>query len=112
MKHFFERSELQKLNVPDERFDVRFIGTDNMTVAFNELKAGAEVPAHQHVHETIDYVQEGILQLTIGNETVEMQAGTVARVPSNVWHSAKAISDCKVINFFYPRREDFEAEIA
>jgi quercetin dioxygenase-like cupin family protein len=93
--------------VPNDLFDVRFIHTDNITVAFNELKAGAEVPAHQHMHETIDYVQEGTLHMTISNETVQMNTGSVARVPSNIWHSAKAVSDCKVINFFYPVRQDF-----
>ena len=107
MKHFFEFSELPKLSVPNDMFEVRFIHADNITVAFNELKAGAEVPAHRHIHETIDYVQEGTLQVTIGDETVQLPAGSVARVPSNIWHSAKAISDCRVINFFYPMREDF-----
>lgn len=109
MKHFFQLSELSKLPVSDNRFDVRFIHTDNITVAFNEMKAGAEVPAHTHVHETIDYIQEGALQMTIGEETFEMHAGAVARVPSNIPHSAKAVTDCKVINFFYPAREDFSA---
>jgi quercetin dioxygenase-like cupin family protein len=109
MKHFFEFSELPKLQVPDDRFDVRFVHTDNITVAFNQLKAGAEVPAHTHIHETIDYIQEGTLEMKIGDETVEMNAGAVARVPSNVLHSAKAVTDCRVINFFYPMREDFAA---
>jgi quercetin dioxygenase-like cupin family protein len=110
MKVFFQLSELSKLVVPDKRFDVRFIHTDNITVAFNELKAGAEVPVHTHMHETIDYIQEGKLQITIGDEMVEMAAGAVARVPSNIPHSAKAVTDCKVINIFYPAREDFKAE--
>jgi quercetin dioxygenase-like cupin family protein len=109
MKHFFQQSELSKLAVADNRFDVRFIHANNITVAFNELKAGAEVPVHTHLHETIDYIQEGTLEMTIGKETVEMRAGTVARVPSNIPHSAKAVTDCKVINFFYPAREDFSA---
>jgi quercetin dioxygenase-like cupin family protein len=108
MKHFFQRSQLPALAVPDDRYDVRFIHTDNITVAFNELKTGAVVPLHTHLHETIDYVQEGTLQMTIGEETMEMSAGAVARVPSNVPHSAMAITNCKVINVFYPLREDFE----
>jgi len=110
MKYFFEFSELPKLQVQDDRFDVRFVHTDNITVAFNQLKAGAEVPAHTHIHETIDYIQEGTIEMKIGNETVIINAGAVARVPSNVPHSAKAVTDCKVINFFYPMREDFAVE--
>ncbi len=109
MKHFFEFSELTKLEVSDDRFDVRFVHTDNITIAFNELKAGAEVPAHTHIHETIDYIQEGTLEMKIGNEIVAMNAGAVARVPSNVLHSARAVTDCKVINVFYPMREDFDS---
>lgn len=107
MKHFFQLSELPKLDVPNNLFNVRFIHADNITVAFNELKAGAEVPVHTHVHETIDYIQEGTIQMTIGNETIEMRAGSVARVPSNMPHSAIAVTDCKVINIFYPARRDF-----
>lgn len=112
IKNVFHRSGLPKLDVASPLFDVRFIHADNITVAFNELKAGAEVPLHHHVHETIDYVQEGTLQMTIGDETVEMNAGSVARVASNVPHSAVALSDCTVINVFYPVREDFRAEEA
>jgi quercetin dioxygenase-like cupin family protein len=107
MKQVFAYEELTRLQVSDDRFEVRFLHADNITVAFNEMKAGAEVPAHSHVHETIDYIQEGVLEITIAGETVEMKAGSVTRVPSNVLHRAKALTDCKVINFFYPVRADF-----
>jgi quercetin dioxygenase-like cupin family protein len=110
MKHFFKLSELPKLAVSSDLFDVRFIHTDNITVAFNELKAGAEVPVHHHTHETIDYLQEGELEMIIGNDAVQMHTGTVALILTNIPHSAKAITDCRVINFFYPAREDFKAE--
>ncbi len=108
-QHFFYFTQLPSLPVPSDLFDVRFISTANITVAFNTLRAGAEVPAHEHVHETIDYIQEGELEMSIGNETIRMFAGMVARVPSNIVHSARAIIHCKVINIFYPVREDFKA---
>lgn len=108
-QHFFYHTQLPKLAVPNDLFDVRFISTANITVAFNELKAGAEVPVHEHVHETIDCIQEGELEMNIGNETVRMFAGMVALVPSHVLHSARAITNCKVINIFYPVREDFKS---
>ena len=108
-QHFFYYTQLSKLPVPGDLFDVRFISTENITVAFNTLKAGAEVPVHEHIHETIDYVLEGELEMSIGNETIRMYAGMVARVPSHIVHSARAITNCKVINIFYPVREDFKA---
>lgn len=107
-QHFFEYNTLPVLPVQNDLFDVRFVSTNNITVAFNILKKGAAVPLHEHIHETIDYIQEGELEMTIAGETVLMQAGMVARVPGNVPHSARAISDCRVINIFYPVREDFE----
>jgi quercetin dioxygenase-like cupin family protein len=108
-QHFFEQSALPALPVPNDMFDVRFISTENITVAFNILKAGAEVPLHEHLHETIDHIQEGVLEMRVGNETVFLKAGMVAKVPSHVPHSARAITDCRVINIFYPVREDFKA---
>ena len=108
-QRFFYYTQLPSLPVPNNLFDVRFISTANITVAFNTLKAGAEVPEHEHVHETIDYIQEGELEMSIGNETIRMFAGMVARVPSNSAHSARAITNFKVVNIFYPAREDFKA---
>jgi quercetin dioxygenase-like cupin family protein len=107
MKKIFSLAELPALAVPDDHFDVRFIHTENITVAFNRLKAGAEVPLHEHLHETIDFVQEGELLLQIGQEQHMLKAGTVAAIPSNVPHAAKALTDCSVINIFYPARTDF-----
>jgi quercetin dioxygenase-like cupin family protein len=110
-QRFFYYTQLPSLAVPNDLFDVRFISTNNITVAFNTLKAGAEVPVHEHIHETIDYIQEGELEMTIGDETIRMFAGMVARVPSSIPHSARAITHCKVINIFYPVREDFIASL-
>lgn len=107
-EHFFDLSSLPQLKVPDDKFDVRYIHTDNISVAFNTLLKGAEVPEHEHLHETVDYVQEGVLEMTVAGITVLMEAGMVARVPSHVPHSARAITACKVINVFYPVREDFK----
>ncbi len=106
-QHFFDYDKLPVLPVQNDLFNVRFISTDNITVAFNILKKGATVPLHEHLHETIDYIQEGELEMTIDGHTVLMQAGMVARVPAHVPHSAYAASDCRVINIFYPVREDF-----
>lgn len=104
----FNVADLPKLGVPDDRFDVRFIHSENMTVAFNVLKKGAIVPDHTHLHETIDFVMEGSLDMKINGQTTRMEAGTVARVPSNILHGAYAVTDCKVINIFYPARDDFK----
>jgi quercetin dioxygenase-like cupin family protein len=52
-------------------------------------------------------VISGKLQLTIGDETKVLEPGMAAVIPSNVPHTAKGITDCNVIDVFYPIREDY-----
>jgi quercetin dioxygenase-like cupin family protein len=108
-KLLFNISELPQLPAPNELFDARFIHTENMTVCFNELKAGALIPMHEHLEETIDYVQCGELKMQVAGETFIMKAGTVTKIASFVPHAAQALTDCTVINVFYPARKDFKA---
>ena len=110
MQTVFSITGLPQLDVPDERFKVHFIHAGNITVAFNELKEGAIVPLHSHEHETIDIVLEGELAMTIDAETVIMEGGEVCKISPNRLHGAMALTDCKVINIFYPRRDDFQAK--
>jgi quercetin dioxygenase-like cupin family protein len=103
---FIKISDIQpKEIVPG--FSARFIHSANMTVAYWDMTAGASIPFHQHVHEMIVNVIEGRLQLTIGNDTKVLSAGMAAVIPSNVPHTAKALTECKVIDVFYPVREDY-----
>jgi quercetin dioxygenase-like cupin family protein len=90
-------------------FHGRFIRSANMTVAYWDIKAGSSIPVHQHVHEMVVNVLEGQLQLTIDKETKVLEAGMAAVIPSNVPHTASGITDCKVIDVFYPVREDYNS---
>lgn len=40
-----------------------------------------------------------------------MRAGEVLIVPPDVKHKGKAITDCYVIDVFYPIREDYQVEL-
>lgn len=88
-------------------FNGRFIHSANTTVAYWDMKEGASIPIHQHVHEMIVNVIEGRLQLTIGNDTKVLEAGMAGIIPTNVPHTAKALTPCKVIDVFFPVREDY-----
>ena len=88
-------------------FNGRFIHSANMTVAYWDMKAGASIPVHQHVHEMIVNVLEGRLQLTIGTDTKVLETGMAAVIPSNVPHTATAITACRAIDVFYPVRTDY-----
>ena len=81
-------------------------GTE-MTLGYVDIVAGSKLPEHNHVHEQITYIIEGRLDMIIGGEAVSLTGGMYYVIPSNVLHSAVAITDCKVIDVFHPVREDY-----
>jgi quercetin dioxygenase-like cupin family protein len=89
-------------------FNGRFIHGDGISVAYWDIKAGHSIPVHHHVHEMIVNVIRGKLELTIGDETKVLEAGMAGIIPSNVPHTAKAVTDCFVIDVFHPVREDYK----
>lgn len=89
-------------------FFARFVHTENITIAFWEGKAGYSFPEHSHPHEQIATLQEGKFQLTINGETKLLKPGTVAFIPSHAKHSGIALTDCKMMDVFYPVREDYK----
>ena len=93
-------------------FEAKFIHSDNMTVTFVEIKAGAELPEHSHPHEQITFVREGTLQIIMDNKEYLMDKGELLVIPSNVSHKGLAISDCKVLDVFNPVREDFKQQFS
>ena len=88
-------------------FFVRFVHSDNMTFAHWSIKQDAVLPEHRHEHEQVVNVIEGEFELTIENDTRRLRNGEVGIIPSNAVHSGRAITDCKVIDVFYPIREDY-----
>ena len=71
------------------------------------IEHGTILPKHSHVHEQWCHVLEGDLEFDINGEKQLLTAGMAAFIPSWAPHSAKALSECKVIDCFTPVREDF-----
>jgi quercetin dioxygenase-like cupin family protein len=86
----------------------KIIHTDTNTINFIEVKAGMPSPHHQHINEQLAFVIEGKFELTVNGIPQILDTGMFAIVPPNVWHSGKAITDCKLIDLFTPVREDFK----
>ncbi|MBK7290052.1 MAG: cupin domain-containing protein [Chitinophagaceae bacterium] len=80
----------------------------SMTFGLVEIKAGSTLPSHNHVQEQITYILEGNLDMTIDGEHCPLSTGMYYVIPSNVVHSAIAVTDCKVIDVFNPVREDYK----
>jgi quercetin dioxygenase-like cupin family protein len=58
-----------------------------MFVTENEMDRGSAIPLHTHPVEEAWVVTEGELILTVGDETLRVRAGEVARVPPDVPHA-------------------------
>ena len=89
-------------------FKGRFVHGTDLTIAHWEIDAGSELPMHSHSQEMIINLMEGDMELTLGNETRVLSAGDVVVVPSDVQHGGRAITNCRVVDVWYPRRDDYQ----
>lgn len=104
MKHFIDLKTLMvKDTLPGAT--AAYFQTEHFTLAFTELKTGAEIPLHNHVQEAADIILEGELEMQIADTISVLKPGMISFVPSNIFHKAKAISDCKVVTVLHPKRE-------
>jgi quercetin dioxygenase-like cupin family protein len=89
-------------------FNVRFVHSEFMTFAHWWIKAGALLPEHSHRHEQVVNMLDGLFELTLDGETQQLGPGSVAVIPPNAIHSGKAMTDCRIIDAFFPIREDYQ----
>ena len=88
-------------------YRARFVHSEDMTLAYWDVDPGAALPEHSHTHEQIANVLEGQFELTVDGKSQILEPGTVAIIPSDVPHSGKAITACRLIDAFYPCRDDY-----
>jgi quercetin dioxygenase-like cupin family protein len=90
-----------------EGINAQMFHSRQITFAHVTLEKGADVMEHSHVHEQWTHVIEGEMQFEVAGEKKVLSPGMAAFIPSNAVHSAKALTNCKVIDCFLPVREDF-----
>lgn len=86
----------------------KFVHGEQSSVAFWEITAGAVSPVHQHIHEQITYVAEGVFEMTLAGKVYTLRQHDTLVIPSNVPHGGKALTDCRLIDTFSPVREDYK----
>lgn len=84
----------------------KVINSETMTIMHARLKAGASAPEHSHTQEQIVNVIEGEIELTVEGEPHHLKPGDTLILPPKVLHTARAITDCHVLDVFYPIRWD------
>lgn len=105
----FRWDDMPKEPVTDV-IDRRLVTGERMMLAHVYLKKGAIVPQHSHDNEQITYILEGVLRFWIGedeSEVIDLHAGEVMHIPSNVLHKAEALADTLDVDVFSPPRQDW-----
>lgn len=90
-------------------FTARMFHTEGMTLAYVDVEAGAELPEHAHFHEQVSNLLEGEFEFILGGEKMVLRPGDCLVIPSNVPHSGRALTACRILDVFQPVREDFRS---
>jgi quercetin dioxygenase-like cupin family protein len=88
----------------------RLITGERMMLAHVYLEKGCVVPQHAHDNEQLTYILEGKLRFFLGedeSEVVDVGAGEVLHLPSNLPHKAEALEDTLDVDVFSPPRSDW-----
>jgi len=88
-------------------FKARFVHSKHMTIAYWDIEAGSFLPEHSHLHEQTSQVLKGKFEMTLEGKKHQLGPGQIAVIPSHVIHAGKAITDCKIMDVFHPRRDDY-----
>ncbi len=88
-------------------YRVRFVHTANLTLAYWRIRALASLPEHGHPHEQVVNLLEGKFALTVEGKEAELEPGQVVVIPPHARHSGRALTDCRILDIFYPIREDY-----
>jgi quercetin dioxygenase-like cupin family protein len=88
----------------------RVISGERVMLAHVYLERGAVVPKHAHENEQLTYILEGTLRFWLGDdesEVIDVHAGEVLHIPSNLPHRAEALVQTLDVDIFCPPREDW-----
>lgn len=85
----------------------QFVHGSKSTLAFWEITAGSVSPVHEHPHEQITYVAEGIFEMELAGQQYTLRQHDTLVIPPNMPHGGRALTDCRLIDSFSPARDDY-----
>ena len=88
----------------------RLVSGERLMLTHVYLDKGFVVPRHSHENEQLTWILEGVLRFWLGedeSEVVDVAAGEVLHLPSNLPHKAEALEDTLDVDIFAPPRQDW-----
>ncbi len=96
---------------PLEGFTMQSITGGKLMANWVTIEPNREMPRHHHPHEQLGIMLEGVMELTLGDETRLIRAGDAYTIPPNLPHNARTLDEgCVVLDIFTPPREDYGGE--
>ena len=84
------------------------IHSERTTQIYWRILKDSRLPEHHHEHEQVVHMLSGTFELVVNGQPVICEAGSVFVIPSNVVHSGRALTDCRILDVFCPVREDYK----
>ncbi len=85
----------------------------NLSLNFVTFPPDSGFPSHVHPEEQVSIVQEGSMEITIGDRAFAVNPGDVIHFPPNVAHSGRTGDvSCRLIDIFSPPRTGIRDVIA
>ena len=88
----------------------RLVSGERLMLTHVYLDKGFVVLRHSHENEQLTWILEGVLRFWLGedeSEVVDVAAGEVLHLPSNLPHKAEALEDTLDVDIFAPPRQDW-----
>lgn len=82
---------------------------ENVLMVMNWLEPGMETRPHSHPFEQLVYIVQGRMRFVIEDESFELDAGSLIRIPPGAEHYGEPVGDQPVMNLdvFSPIRDDY-----
>ncbi|MEE8498348.1 MAG: cupin domain-containing protein [Acidimicrobiia bacterium] len=91
----------------------RPVFAQNMSLNFVTFPPDSGFPSHVHPEEQISIVQEGEMEITIGDSARKVRPGDVIVFPPNVPHAGRTDDlSCRLIDIFSPPRQGMREVVA
>ncbi len=80
---------------------------DSLMLSRVSFEEGSIGYTHRHPHAQLAYVESGVFEFTIEEETKTLKKGDCAYVPPDLEHGAVCVESGVLLDIFSPLREDF-----
>ncbi len=84
----------------------RFFHSEHMTFVYYDIEPSAGLHLHSHPNEEVWHILEGEVDLTLGEETRCVRAGSAVVIPGGTPHAVSTKERCRVLVVDYPVRHE------